>query len=1068
MYALIESAVDHARTVLMVLVLLLISGTLTYINIAKEADPDVDIPVLFTNVILDGISPEDSDRMLVRPIEKALEGIEGVKKVNSVAFEGGATVILEFDAGFDPDTAIRDVRTAVDKVKADIPDAAEDPQVDELNLSLLPQLVIGLGGQVPERTLYTIADKLKDDLESIDGVLEVTINGKRDEMVEVIIDPLVLESYNVSQEDLLRAVARNNELVAAGVLDSGVGRVALKVPGVIESAEELLNLPIKSTEGRIVRMRDIATINRVYKDATSIARVAGQPSVTMEVKKRNGANVIETIDEVKRLVELQQEAWPSALEVSYFSDRSVEIHDMLNDLQNNVISAVLLVVLVVIAALGVRSAMLVAIAIPGSFVIGMLVINLLGLTVNIVVLFSFIMSVGLLVDGAIVVTEYADRQMVAKLPRAVAYKIAAKRMAWPIIASTATTLAAFMPLLFWPGVIGEFMKYLPITLIATLTASLLMALLFVPTLGGVIGKTRLISAKAFTNLTNAETGSLHEITGFTGVYVRFLAWAVKFPGSILLLVVTILFASIIAYGKLGNGTEFFPNVEPTQAIVSVIARGDLAVQERDAILTRVETEILKIEEIKTVYSRTVLNDNDTVATITLEFKDWDKRDRRVDEIMSQIRALEESIPGLRLELQKIDAGPGGDQKPIQLAFTAQNDQLAQESLLRVRDWMEKQGGYTDIEDSLPLPGLEWNVNVDREKAGRYGADISLVGTFVQLVTNGVALSTYRPDDTTEELDIRLRFPPQNRHLSQLQELRVSTINGYVPLGNFASIEASPKVTVLKRLNGQSVYRLKAVPLARQGEEVVNSGQLANARLTELHDSVDQFHIDSQVNLIFEGQDEDQQESQLFLAKAMGVALFIMATILVTQFNSFYQAMLVLTAVLMSIGGVFIGLLVTGEAFGIIMTGIGIISLAGIVVNNNIVLIDTFNTLCRQGMPITEAVLRTGAQRLRPVMLTTITTMLGLLPMVLRMNVDLFGREISYGAPSTQWWSQLATAVSGGLAFATVLTLVLTPCLLVYPSIRRANRQLKVLKSQSKLKIEAPRKPVIGGTLYPGS
>lgn len=1054
MNALIDYAVDHARTVLMVLVLLLVSGTMTYITIPKEADPDVDIPVLYTNVILEGISPEDSDRMLVRPLEKEMESIEGVKKVQSVAFEGGASVTLEFGAGFDADAAMSDVREAVDRASGELPDKAEDPEIFEINTSQFPQLVVGLGGPVPERALYVIADRLKEGLESLSGVLEVVIKGKREEMVEIIVDPQVLESYNISQLDLVSAVENNNELVAAGVLDSGVGRFALKVPGVIESAEELLNLPLKSIEGRVVRMRDIAQVRRIYKDATNIARVAGQPSVTMEIKKRSGANVIETIDQVKTLVAKQQQHWPESLKISYFGDRSVDIRGMLSDLENNILIAVLLVVMVIIAALGVRSAGLVAISIPGSFVIGMLVISMMGLTVNIVVLFSMIMAVGILVDGTIVVTEYADRRMIANVPRALAYKQAAKQMSWPIIASTATTLAAFMPLLFWPGVVGEFMKYLPITLIATLSASLLMALLFVPTIGGLIGKTRPIAEQEVSNMVNAERGKLADISGFTGAYARFLQWAVRFPGSIFLLVLAVLMSVAVAYSKMGNGTEFFPEVEPQQAVVTLLARGDLAVRERDDILRLVEKQILDIPEIRTVYARTDINDNDGVASITLEFNDWDKRERRVDEVLDELREMEQSIPGLRLEIQKMNAGPGGDQKPIQLAFTSPDEQSAIDTLKRVRQYMERDGGYTDIEDSLPLPGLEWNVKVDREEAGRYGANINLIGTFVQLVTNGVKLSTYRPSDSNEELEIRVRFPAEHRQLSQLQNLRVSTINGYVPLSNFATIEPSQKVDVLKRLDGQTVYRLMAAPQARDGESVVNTGQLTNARLLELREAGETLGIDPNVNLIFEGQDQDQQESQVFLVKAMGVALFIMGIILVTQFNSFYQAFLVMTAVILSLGGVFLGLLVTGEAFGIIMSSVGVISLAGIVVNNNIVLIDTFNTLCKQGMPVVEAVVRTGAQRLRPVMLTTITTVLGLTPMVLKMNVDLFGREINFGAPSTQWWSQLATAVAGGLAFATVLTLVLTPCLLAFPTMLKAKRKARRLRRQLKATVAA--------------
>ncbi len=1042
MNALIDAAVDHSRTVLLILALLLIAGISTYINIPKEADPDVDIPVLYVDVALDGISPEDADKLLVVPLERELESIAGVDRIESVAFEGGASVTLEFGAGFDSDIALRDVRDATERAASALPKKADKPEVVEINTSQFPQLVIGLGGGIPERALYSIADELKNELESVDGVLEVAVYGKREEMVELIVDPQTLESYNVSQFNLANAVQRNNELVAAGIMDSGVGRFALKVPGVIQSADELLNLPLKSVNGRVVRIRDIASVRRVYKDADSVARVDGKPSVTMEVIKRSGANIIDIIDQVKLVVQEQQVDWPESVDVSYFGDRSIEIRDMLNDLENSILIAVLLVVVVIIGALGVRSAGLVAVAIPGSFVIGMLVISMLGLTVNIVVLFSLIMAVGILVDGTIVVSEYADRRMIARIPKAQAYKQAAKQMSWPIIASTATTLAAFMPLLFWPGVVGDFMKYLPITLIATLSASLLMALIFVPTLGGLIGKPRILSTPAIMNMAYADKGNLNKLSGFTGRYTRFLFWAIQFPGSVLLFVLAVLFGIGVAYFKMGHGTEFFPDVEPKQAYVSILARGDLAVKERDAILTTVESEILKIAEIETVYAYTDLGDNDVVASMTLEFKDWDKRERRVDDILAQIRRLEQSMPGLRLDIQKDNAGPGGDEKPIQLAFSSQDNAAAKNALLQLKRWMEQSNGYTDIDTSLPLPGLEWNVKVNREEAGRFGADISLIGTFVQLVTTGLKLSTYRPEDSTDELDIVVRFPADKRKLSQLQDLRIATINGYVPLSNFASIEPAQKVSLLRRVDGRIVYQLMASPQARAGEQVINFGQLANERLDELHSLIPTLDINPAVDVRFEGQDQDQQESESFLIMAMIFAVFIMAIILVTQFNSFYQALLVLVAVVLSLGGVFIGLLLMGEPFGIIMSGVGVISLAGIVVNNNIVLIDTFNTLSKQGLPVKEAIVRTGAQRLRPVMLTTITTVLGLMPMVLKMNIDLVGRQISFGSPSTQWWSQLATAVAGGLTFATVLTLVLTPCLLAYPSLIRERRLAK--------------------------
>lgn len=1029
MKALINAAVDHSRTVLMVLSLLLISGVVSYISIPKEANPDIVIPLIYTHTSLEGISPEDAERMLVRPLEKELESIEGVRKMNSSAYEGGASVTLEFDAGFDADAALTDVREQVDKAISNLPAEADDPIVEEVNLSEFPVLVVSLSGTLPERALYAIAERLQDGIEALPGVLEAPMNGKREEMVEILIDPLVLESYGINEAELFNTVTRNNQLVAAGVLDSGAGRFPLKVPGIVENSDELLSLPIKAVDGQVVRLEHISEIRRIYKDSDSFARMGGETAITLDVKKRVGENIIDTIDAVKKVVEEQRQFWPTALSVNYYGDQSQDVRDMLLDLQNNVLSAVLLVVVVVIAALGLRTAGLVAVAIPGSFMIGILVLSMLGLTVNIVVLFSLIMSVGMLVDGAIVVTEFADRRMADQVPRRDAYRQAAQRMAWPIIASTATTLAAFLPLLFWPGVVGQFMKYLPITLIATLSASLAMALIFVPTLGGIIGKPGPRSAAATANLVASESGDMRQLTGFTGRYVNFLAWAIRFPLQILFLVIAILIGIFTLYGEFGRGTEFFPEVEPKQANIAVLARGDLAVRERDQLLRKVEEEILKIPEFKTAYARTNVDATDKIGTISVEFHDWDKRERRADVVLDDVRQLDQILPGLHIEVQKMGEGPGGDEKPIQIAFASNDPALVAEAADQVHQWMLDQGGYVDIEDTLPLPGLEWNVRVDREEAGRFGADVALIGTFVQLITNGVKLSTYRPDDSDEELDIRARFPADKRQLSQLQELRVAGANGYVPIGNFTTIEPSQKVSTKRRLDGRNVHRVKASVTPREGEDIVNLGQLANQRLLEMKASAEEFNIDPRVEIVFEGQDEDQAEAQAFLGNAFGVALFIMAIILVTQFNSFYQAFLVLTAVVLSVGGVLIGLMITQQPFGIIMSGVGVISLAGIVVNNNIVLIDTFNVIRKQGTDVGIAVLRTGAQRLRPVLLTTVTTILGLMPMVLKMNIDLFGREISFGAPSTQWWSQLATAVAGGLAFATLLTLVLTPCLL---------------------------------------
>jgi multidrug efflux pump len=691
---------------------------------------------------------------------------------------------------------------------------------------------------------------------------------------------------------------------------------------------------------------------------------------------------------------------------------------MLNDLQNNVLAAVLLVMIVVVAALGVRTAGLVGVSIPGSFLAGILVLAFAGLTINIVVLFALIMAVGMLVDGTIVVVELADRKMAEGLVRSEAYAAAAKRMAWPITAATATTLAAFMPLLFWPGIVGEFMKYLPITLIATLSASLFMALVFVPTLGSIIGRRAPDSERNAAQLAAAEDGDLDSITGFTGAYVKVLRLAVTHPVTLVLLATILLAGGYTTYGVFGKGVEFFPDVEPENAVLHVRARGDLSVEESDALVREVESRLLDMRARTGTTFRAEVTE-DTVGLIQLEFVDWKQR-RPAREILDEVRERTGDLAGIIVEARKEEAGPPVG-KPVQLQLSSRYPELLPEAVATVRRGLDELGGFVDVTDSRPMPGIEWQVKVDRAEASRYGADITAVGNAIKLVTNGIKVGEYRPDDTDDEVEIRVRFPYNDRNIDELDRLRVPTESGAVPIGNFVQRTAVPRIGTINRADSRRVLTVQAD---------VPEGVLPNDKVTEIKHWLQTAQIDPRISIEFKGEDEEQRRAEAFLIKAFGIALFIMAIILVTQFNSFYQALLILSAVVLSTVGVLLGLLITGQPFGIVMSGVGVIALAGIVVNNNIVLIDTYNILRHRGMDTIEAVMRTGAQRLRPVLLTTITTILGLMPMVLGINIDLMDRSIAVGGPSTQWWTQLATAVAGGLAFATLLTLVLTPSLLV--------------------------------------
>ncbi|KAB0290526.1 efflux RND transporter permease subunit [Vibrio fortis] len=1036
MYSLIDAAMSRSRTMLSLLLFILVAGIGTYITIPKESSPDITIPIIYVSVGHQGISPTDAERLLVRPIEQELRSIEGVKEMTATASEGHASVVLEFNVGVDLTKAMADVRDAVDLAKPKLPEDSDEPTVNEVTLaSEQPVLSVVLYGTVPERTIVQIARELGDKLESYRQILEVDIAGDREDIVEIIVDPLLMESYSLDQADIYNLIALNNRVVAAGFVDTGYGRFSIKVPSVFNSLKDVLELPIKVDGKQVVTFGDVATVRRAFRDPESFARLDGKSAVVLDIKKRAGENIIETVELVKAVVGVAQQRaeWPNNLLVKFTWDESKDVKIMLNDLQNNILSAIILVVIVIIAILGVRTALLVGISIPGSFLTGLLVLSVFGLTVNIVVLFSLIMAVGLLVDGAIVVTEFADRRMQEGEARKTAYQAAAKRMAWPITASTATTLAAFAPLLFWPDVTGEFMKYLPLTLIATLFASLLMALLFVPVLGGLIGKPQYVSASNQSRMVALHNGDFSQATGITKLYYHTLSIAIQHPLKILLSAILLSIAVGFSYAKAGLGAEFFPEVDPPFFNVKVRSHGDLSIQEKDVIMRDIERMMLGHEEFDSVYTRT--GGDDQIGLISITPVDWQYR-RSVKAIIEELKVQTDQYPGVEIEFKFPDAGPPVENDLV-IELSAKTPEQLNQAAKMVRSWADVSPALTNISDTSSKDGIDWKVDIRRDDAARFSADATLVGNTVQFVTNGLKIGDYLPDDSSEEVDILVRYPNDKRDIGRFDQLRVKTPAGLVPITNFAQIVPDHKQDTIKRLDGKRVVNVLA--------DMKEGFNLA-LELPKIEQALSELGLPNGVEFRIRGQNEEQENSSAFLQSAFMVALAAMALILITQFNSFYQAFLILSAVLFSTVGVFMGLLIFQRPFGVVMSGIGVIALAGIVVNNNIVLIDTYNQLVKRGLDKRDAILRTGVQRLRPVMLTTVTTILGLMPMVLEMNIDLINQKIEFGAPSTQWWSQLATAIAGGLAFATVLTLVLTPCLLMLG--RDKNKQSTSLAEQA--------------------
>ncbi len=1250
MTGIVDWAASRARMVLAFIVLSLAVGTFAYVSLPKEGEPDIEIPTLIISVPFPGISAADSETLLIKPMETELSDLDGLKKMTSTAAESYANVVLEFEFGWDKTQVMADVRDAMNGAESEFPDGFEAYTLDEFNFSEFPIIIVNLSGPVPERTITRVAKDLQDDIEGMDSVLEASIVGSRDEMVEVIIDPLRLEAYNVTAAELINVVRNNNQLIAAGDVETAQGSFAVKIPSSFDEISDIYDLPVKTNGIRVVTLGDLSKINLTFQDRTSTARFNSKDTVALQIVKRKGFNLIDTTTAVKTLLAEKVEEWPeglvAAVDVGTSNDQSREVASMVGQLQGSVLTAIALVMIVSLAALGPRASLLVGFAIPTSFLLCFVLLAIMGISISNIVMFGLILSVGMLVDGAIVVVEYADKRQQEGAGPMQAYVQAARRMFWPVVSSTATTLCAFLPMLFWPGVPGEFMGQLPVTLIFVLSASLIVALIYLPVMGGVLARMiNSVSAKsmkiaqlpalahaglflvvpiliaplvieqllpitlnfelkiqffslffdgnaflqspslsgqilrAFSEMDQqnalgsvlptflyvfflclvlviigllALVGVVLAILAIGGVFVR-LGWAGLWAGrkvfgtgrgrvksgyqrsgfgyfmqgivgnpimpiAMLAGVFVFVGTTLIYFINNNNGVEFFVETEPEQAIVYVIARGNLSLDEKDALLRQAEDVVVNHPGIRSAFAfagNGGLNANtggagaplDAIGQIQLETIPWEERpeatepwftipfiDHTVtrhvkanafdgDTVMQELNDALSQIPGIRTEALPLAQGPASA-KPVHLRIKGDNFDDLLNAAGTARAEFERLPGMTRIEDTRPLPGIDWQIDVDVEKAGQYGADVATVGAMVQLVTRGLLLDTMRVPSSDEEVDIRVRLPAKDRVLSTLDTLKVRTPDGLVPLANFITRTPVAQLAQISRVDQNRYYDVKADVLpglqklvrtdrvdgvdveviaatlrpAPNGEittaddityTVLSLGDTAgdvdlqaamdngdlrllpvnpNERIAELTKWLETDPLPTGIEFEWTGDQEDQAESGAFLGKAFLGALGLMFIILLAQFNSVYNALLVLGAVVLSTAGVLIGMLVMDQAFSIIMTGTGIVALAGIVVNNNIVLIDTYQEYERY-MPRIEAIIRTAQDRIRPVLLTTITTMAGLAPMMFGLSLDFGGGGYTIDSPTALWWKQLATAVVFGLGIATVLTLVVTPSLL---------------------------------------
>lgn len=1035
MNGLIDGAVGRARMVIAILICAVMAGAATYIKLPKEADPDIPIPFVMITVPLAGVTPEDAERLLVRPIEQEIQALEGLDTFSSFGAEGAAQLLLEFEIDVDVDQAVLDVKDKVDMAKRYFPQDAREPIITEFNAAQFPMIVVNIHGDVPERGLSRIAEDLKDRLEGLGGVLEARVQGKRDDLLEIVIDPVKLETYNVSYQEIFSIVNANNQLIPAGEIDTGQGSFAVKVPGIIRTGADALSLPIKRTDNAVVTLADVADVRRTFKDPTGFASFDGDQALLIEVVKRTGANILDTANDVRAIVDDESQKWPPTVKATITSDTSELIGSQLGTLQSSIMTAILLVMIVVVAALGLRSATLVGIAIPSSFVIAFLFLGAFGYTINMMVMFGMVIAVGILVDGGIVVTEYADRKMAEGLNRKEAYTLSAKRMFWPIVSSTLTTLAAFVPFLFWNSMPGKFMAYLPLTLIFVLTSSLMVALIFLPVLGTVIGG-RAGGEGTDENLAAlAADGDPRKAKGWIGAYVKVVSETVRRPLLTSAAVFALVISIFVWFGSEQHKTEFFLDVEPEQAFVFVQAQGPLSADEEAALVRRAEEAITGTYGITALSTRTGSGGQDgisfdgvgdkprdAIGQILLDMNTSSDGPYNGRETLAEVRERLSAIPAMRFEIRAREQGPPGG-KDIQVALLSNNAGDLDRTATLIRGWLENRNDVIEIEDSRPLPGIEYQLSVDRAEAGKFGVDVAQIGSAVQLVTNGVLVGRYRPDDSNEEVDIRLRFPEGDRSASTIDSLKIATPQGNVPLSLFVTREPAPRVSQIERRDGKRVIDVRG----NAREQGTGAGIVA-----ELKDFIASQDLPTGLEVRFEGADEDTAEAGAFFAGAALAALFMMGVILLWQFNNFWQVALTLSAVIISTAGVLVGINLLLPYVSILMIGTGIVALAGIVVNNNIILIDTFNRLKEDGRSSEDAAVATAAQRIRPILLTTFTTVCGLLPMIIQMNVNFREGAINFGGASSEWWVQLATAVVFGLAFSTMIILLVTPTWLLVP------------------------------------
>jgi len=1041
-----DTAVKNRISVVVLALIILASGVYCYLSLPRESSPDITIPYVFVSTSYKGVSSADIETGITIPIEKKLKGLDRVKKIKSISSEGLSQINIEFIPKTEIDEVLRKVKDKVDEAMGDLPqDLENDPAVFEINISEMPIVTFALSGTCGIARLKRIGDDLADDIE---------------------------------------------QNTSGGSITLGDGRFQLRVPGEFQTPEEIYNLVVSSYQGRPVYLKDLARVVDGFEEETGRSRLDGDQAVTIAVKKRVGENIIFITDAVDELIARRAPTWPQGTTITKLMDQAKEIRDMVADLENNIITGLLLVVVVLFFALGARNAILVSLSIPFSMLLSFIVLYALGITLNMVVLFSLTLALGMLVDNAIVIIENVYRYMEQGVPRVQAAMRATGEVAWPVIGSTFTTLAAFFPMVFWPGIMGEFMSYLPITLVITLSSSLFVAMIINPALAAYFMRIKRRSPSSSPAVEAAQVSAAGEqpvqIRGWLLIgYTRLLKMALRHRITVLAasfgVLVLLIMGWVFSIG-LEKPVEFFPTIDPNAAYINfkppegadldyvdrivktaeMVTAGALRGNDvqnpqfsdyESALAMKPHTtadgkdfegpsdmgniEHIYAKVVETAGSRFGFEGNQP-NHIGLQFVDLVERKRSSAETLEEIRRRMKPIAGAQITVSEQEGGPPTG-APINIEISGEDFKTLGKLARGVREIVSQVPFVEDVQDDYVegLPSVR--VHIDRQKAAIFGFSTNAIGFALKTAYNGLDVSTFREQD--EDYDITVKLDEQNRNVTDvLRQLMLPTPSGQlVPLTTIARIDYTGSIGDISRINHERTVTVKA----SVDEEKV-PGAVARAQAEEL---LKEFSLPAGYRLQFTGEFESQKEAEEFLSRAFLIAVFCIFLILVTLFNSVSQPTIIMTSVILSLGGAFLGLLIFKSPFGIIMSGVGVISLAGVVVNNAIVLIDYTNKLREGGMALNDAVIAAGATRLRPVLLTAVTTVLGLLPMVTGISYDFHVMAISWISESSQWWRNMAVVVIFGLLVATFLTLVVVPSLysLLATGSQRLSRMLRAIR-----------------------